>query len=573
MPRLVAIGGGKPREFLLADGEIWIGTAPQNDLVLKDATVSRRHATLVRQGDVYELTDLGTNNGTFVNGQRIIGSVVVGLGDELRFGTTRYSLRDGTSRPRLRLKPSASAAQSQPSAASPATPGTTPVAGSAVAAHAAGVTGPAPAGVGGPPPVMDTPVEGEPATATGEAQSADQEPAARRETRTTVATPDSESAPDRPIGVRDATLVIVAAAILGGGLALLAFVFNRGSSRQIAGVTATPVRPVASAQVAVSPPGAAATASPGSILLPTPAASAKPSPTARRKRIAARPAPFTPESAGETAAWLLPLNRFRGVAHLLFVTADPALSLGDREHARYLVYTYRKEIRRGRNLGESIHAENPSNPWYSAQGNAAAAGADVEFAAGPPDFAPGSRAWAFDSWMTVPFHRLRILSPRLRRVGYGEFCDRGVCAAVLSARSESNAPAALAYPIEFPPGGTLVKFHSARGEWPDPLSACPGYSAPSGLPITLELGALVNPRFSGYTLTLNGTAPAGIEACGFDSNSYHNSEPAADRRARETLRDSGAVVVIPRAPLLPGNYTVSITAAGRQYSWSFTVSP
>jgi hypothetical protein len=93
------------------------------------------------------------------------------------------------------------------------------------------------------------------------------------------------------------------------------------------------------------------------------------------------------------------------------------------------------------------------------------------------------------------------------------------------------------------------------------------------LPITLELGALVNPRFSGYTLTLNGTAPAAIEACGFDANSYRNSEPAGDRRARETLRDSGAVVVIPRDPLLPGNYTVSIAAAGRQYSWSFTVSP
>jgi hypothetical protein len=388
-----------------------------------------------------------------------------------------------------------------------------------------------------------------------------------------MATPEPKTAPNRPIALKNAALVIVAAAILGGGLALLAFIFTRGEARRIAGVEVIPVQPAASAKAAAPPVVAStAAASPANISLARPVASAKPTPTARHPRVA-RSATFTPESGGEMAAWLLPLNRFRGVAHLLFVSADPELSVGDREHARYLVYNYRKEIRRGRNLGDSAHTESSSNPWYSAQGKAAAAGADVEFAVGPPDFAPGSRSWALDSWMTVPFHRLLILSPGLRRVGYGEFCDRGVCAAVLSARSDGNAAAAFAYPIEFPPNGTLVKFHSARGEWPDPLSACPGYAAPSGLPITLEFGALANPRFSGYTLTLNGTAPAAIEACGFDANSYRSSEPAADRRARQTLRDSGAVVVIPRDPLLPGNYTVSIAAAGRQYSWSFTVSP
>ena len=64
-----------------------------------------------------------------------------------------------------------------------------------------------------------------------------------------------------------------------------------------------------------------------------------------------------------------------------------------------------------------------------------------------------------------------------------------------------------------------------------------------------------------------------IDACGFNSANYHNPDPVAERQAQATLRNVGAIVLIPRAPLAPGSYTASINAAGQQYTWSFTVSP
>jgi hypothetical protein len=83
----------------------------------------------------------------------------------------------------------------------------------------------------------------------------------------------------------------------------------------------------------------------------------------------------------------------------------------------------------------------------------------------------------------------------------------------------------------------------------------------------------VNARLSGYTLTLAGVAPAAIEACGFDANSYINPDPVAEKRVRDTLNNFGASVLIPRAPLTRGTYDVTMTVGGQRYAWSFTISP
>ena len=53
-------------------GVVRIGRSASNDIVLEDLQVSRQHAELVRDGDgAWELVDLGSHNGTFVNGSRI----------------------------------------------------------------------------------------------------------------------------------------------------------------------------------------------------------------------------------------------------------------------------------------------------------------------------------------------------------------------------------------------------------------------------------------------------------------------------------------------------------------------
>jgi pSer/pThr/pTyr-binding forkhead associated (FHA) protein len=58
------------------------------DLVIEDAQVSRRHASVRPAGDALEVEDLGSKNGTWVNGGRIAGAVRLASGDRVRVGDT-----------------------------------------------------------------------------------------------------------------------------------------------------------------------------------------------------------------------------------------------------------------------------------------------------------------------------------------------------------------------------------------------------------------------------------------------------------------------------------------------------
>ena len=62
-----------------------VGRSPDNDVVLDDAYVSRRHcAVLVHAGDRCELHDVASKNGTYLNGQKICGPTRLKSGDEIR---------------------------------------------------------------------------------------------------------------------------------------------------------------------------------------------------------------------------------------------------------------------------------------------------------------------------------------------------------------------------------------------------------------------------------------------------------------------------------------------------------
>lgn len=73
-----------------------IGRDAACDLAIDDLTVSRVHARLERTPDGWALIDLGSTNGTRVNGWLARGQVPVRAGDLLRFGETEYTLGDDT---------------------------------------------------------------------------------------------------------------------------------------------------------------------------------------------------------------------------------------------------------------------------------------------------------------------------------------------------------------------------------------------------------------------------------------------------------------------------------------------
>ncbi|MGW0941225.1 FHA domain-containing protein [Streptomyces sp. NPDC002623] len=69
-----------------------IGRDPASGLRLTHESVSRVHAELSRQGGVWVLRDLGSTNGTTVNGRRVIGAAVVREGDQVAFGRMGFRL-------------------------------------------------------------------------------------------------------------------------------------------------------------------------------------------------------------------------------------------------------------------------------------------------------------------------------------------------------------------------------------------------------------------------------------------------------------------------------------------------
>lgn len=72
--------------FPVDKAEIFVGRDLNNDVVINDPEISRRHARLFQQGNSFVLEDLGSTNGTFVNGQRIMGPNVLRPGDAVTFG-------------------------------------------------------------------------------------------------------------------------------------------------------------------------------------------------------------------------------------------------------------------------------------------------------------------------------------------------------------------------------------------------------------------------------------------------------------------------------------------------------
>jgi uncharacterized protein YkwD len=465
--RLVVLGSSPPREYSLDKPATSIGSHPSNDVVLDDTTVSRRHATIARRPGGFELTDLESTNGTFVNGRRLQKSIALKRGDEIKFGSVRVAF-------------------------------------------------------------------------------------------------DPASVPKR---MGRGLLVLAAMFIVGFAFARYRSELGPAASELAGWISSR--RPIAEPSVA---PAAANTESPS---------------VNAEANVNSPPAASTIPASGEPQ-WLTRVNYYRAMAKLAPIVEDPALSQGDREHTMYVVKNYHDAIEHG-GLGAEMHTEDPGSPGFTPEGLDAAKTSDMDVWSmrgrssdatySSDSSAWGSPAWSIDGWMAIPFHRMPILNPALTSAGFGIYCEAEACAAGLNLlngvqRRIPSGPAERS--IEFPPDGAAVPLSSFFNEWPDPRTGCPGYEPPSGLSITLQLGNWMDTHLGKYSVArenVDGSHTA-VESCGFDSTSYSNPDAYSQELGRNVLKSYGTVVLIPRAPLTKGTkYAVQMNANGKQYDWTFSITP
>ena len=97
MPKyaLRGVGGSAFGRSIAINGTMTIGRAPECTLTFEDSGLSRMHARLMPTDDGLLLEDMGSSNGSFINGRRVARGIV-GAGDEIAFDTLRFRLIGGT---------------------------------------------------------------------------------------------------------------------------------------------------------------------------------------------------------------------------------------------------------------------------------------------------------------------------------------------------------------------------------------------------------------------------------------------------------------------------------------------
>ncbi len=259
------------------------------------------------------------------------------------------------------------------------------------------------------------------------------------------------------------------------------------------------------------------------------------------------------------ASWLDVVNHHRLATGLPAVVHEPTWIPGLREQLDYLRLTP-PELRTG--TYANSHRQHPASPWATAEGEEAARSSNIGFGRTDRE--------AVEGWLTAPFHAIGLLRPSWERTAFARDAESGRAIIDVLRGRDPSAPDRL---VLFPADGTTTQLREFTGELPDPLDSCPGFRAPSGLPIIAMLPEAPTVGTTATVVLPDGrTLVPGPDLCVVTADSYRSSDPLHGATGRSILEGSNAVLVIPRAPLTDGTHTVSLTVPGvRSVGWSFGV--
>src|SRR3954469_5587328 len=106
MPSLVFLAGPiAGRRYKLADGEYLVARLSDCQIFVPDMRVSRQHARLWKTGESWEIEDLGSNNGTFVNGIKVQAATQIPHDDEILIANNRIRVETRESAPDGKIPP------------------------------------------------------------------------------------------------------------------------------------------------------------------------------------------------------------------------------------------------------------------------------------------------------------------------------------------------------------------------------------------------------------------------------------------------------------------------------------
>lgn len=267
----------------------------------------------------------------------------------------------------------------------------------------------------------------------------------------------------------------------------------------------------------------------------------------------------TPDVGTEgPSGWLATLNAYRALGRLPAVTENPAWTEGEILHSRYSVMN-----------DELGHSEDPSNEWYTPEGDEAANNG-IPWATFETDT---TEREFIERQMTTVFHRLNLVAAELRQSAFGAFVDpndSGLrwAGTIDTIRGLGDVPAEVKFPVTWPSNGAGVPLGELEEEVPDVLESCPGYTAPAGLPVTVQFASEASVESSSFT---RDGQP--LEHCVFDSQTFSFSDSSWQQLGRDILAGYNAAALIPREPLEVGaTYTASITSGGVTASSTFTIT-